>query len=107
MRKKRLNLRKTPNLQPNNILPLNIWQILFHVTQLELALSDKTKAVMIAHTLGNPFDLKAVKAFCDKHSLWLVEDNCDALGSYAQSSPPLSYRTMPIPTALHQYCIVG
>ncbi len=51
------------------------------VTQLELALSDKTKAVMIAHTLGNPFDLKAVKAFCDKHSLWLVEDNCDALGS--------------------------
>lgn len=51
------------------------------VTQLEAALSDKTKAVMIAHTLGNPFDLKAVKAFCDKHSLWLVEDNCDALGS--------------------------
>lgn len=51
------------------------------VTQLELALSEKTKAVMIAHTLGNPFDLKAVKAFCDKHSLWLVEDNCDALGS--------------------------
>lgn len=51
------------------------------VTQLEAALSDKTKAVMIAHTLGNPFDLSAVKAFCDKHSLWLVEDNCDALGS--------------------------
>ena len=48
---------------------------------LELALSDKTKAVMIAHTLGNPFDLSAVKAFCDKHNLWLVEDNCDALGS--------------------------
>ena len=40
----------------------------------------KTKAVMIAHTLGNPFDLSAVKAFCDKHNLWLVEDNCDALG---------------------------
>ena len=51
------------------------------VTRLEDALSEKTKAVMIAHTLGNPFDLKAVKAFCDKHGLWLVEDNCDALGS--------------------------
>ena len=49
--------------------------------KLEAALSDKTKAVMIAHTLGNPFDIKAVKAFCDKHNLWLVEDNCDALGS--------------------------
>ena len=48
---------------------------------LESALSEKTKAVMIAHTLGNPFDLGAVKAFCDKHNLWLVEDNCDALGS--------------------------
>ena len=51
------------------------------VTKLEEALSDKTKAVMIAHTLGNPFDLKAVKEFCTKHNLWLVEDNCDALGS--------------------------
>ena len=51
------------------------------VNMLEEALSDKTKAVMIAHTLGNPFDLRAVKAFCDKHSLWLIEDNCDALGS--------------------------
>ena len=51
------------------------------VTKLEEALSDKTKAVMIAHTLGNPFDLEAVKAFCDRHNLWLVEDNCDALGS--------------------------
>lgn len=51
------------------------------VTQLENALSPKTKAVMIAHTLGNPFDISAVKSFCDKHSLWLVEDNCDALGS--------------------------
>ena len=50
------------------------------VTMLEEALSEKTKAVMIAHTLGNPFDLKAVKDFCDKHNLWLVEDNCDALG---------------------------
>ena len=51
------------------------------VTKLEEAYSDKTKAVMIAHTLGNPFDLSAVKEFCDKHNLWLVEDNCDALGS--------------------------
>ena len=51
------------------------------VTKLEAAFSNKTKAVMIAHTLGNPFDLKAVKAFCDAHGLWLVEDNCDALGS--------------------------
>ena len=51
------------------------------VSQLENALSERTKAVMIAHTLGNPFDLAAVKAFCDRHGLWLVEDNCDALGS--------------------------
>lgn len=51
------------------------------VTKLEEALSEKTKVVMIAHTLGNPFDLKAVKDFCDRHNLWLVEDNCDALGT--------------------------
>lgn len=51
------------------------------VNMLESAISDRTKAVMIAHTLGNPFDLAAVKAFCDRHGLWLVEDNCDALGS--------------------------
>lgn len=51
------------------------------VTNLEDALTEKTKAVMIAHTLGNPFDLKTVKEFCDKHQLWLIEDNCDALGS--------------------------
>ena len=51
------------------------------VSLLEGALSARTKAVMIAHTLGNPFDLAAVKAFCDRHNLWLVEDNCDALGS--------------------------
>lgn len=51
------------------------------VTMLEQALTEKTKAVMIAHTLGNPFNLTAVKEFCDKHNLWLVEDNCDALGS--------------------------
>ncbi len=51
------------------------------VSALENALSPKTRAVMVAHTLGNPFNLAAVKAFCDKHGLWLVEDNCDALGS--------------------------
>lgn len=51
------------------------------VRRLTEALSEKTKAVMIAHTLGNPFDLQAVKDFCDKHHLWLIEDNCDALGS--------------------------
>lgn len=51
------------------------------VTMLEEAYSEKTKAVMIAHTLGNPFDLNAVKEFCDAKNLWLIEDNCDALGS--------------------------
>lgn len=51
------------------------------VTKLEAAYSKKTKAVMIAHTLGNPFNLKAVKDFCAKYDLWLIEDNCDALGS--------------------------
>lgn len=50
-------------------------------SQLEAAYSPKVKAVMLAHSLGNPFNLKAVKAFCDKHNLWLIEDNCDALGS--------------------------
>jgi len=51
------------------------------VTRLEEALSSRTRAIMIAHTLGNPFNLKAVTEFCTKHDLWLVEDNCDALGS--------------------------
>lgn len=50
-------------------------------TQLEKALSSKTKAIMIAHTLGNPFNIKVIKSFCEKHNLWLIEDNCDALGS--------------------------
>ncbi len=57
------------------------------VTQLELALSPKTKAIMIAHSLGNPFNLRAVKDFCDKHNLWLIEDNCDALGSTYEGKP--------------------
>lgn len=51
------------------------------VTLLESALSARTRAVMLAHTLGNPFDAEAVLAFCRKHSLWLVEDTCDAVGS--------------------------
>ena len=51
------------------------------VTQLEAALSTRTRAVFIAHTLGNPFDLDAVVAFCTKHKLRLLEDNCDASGS--------------------------
>ncbi|MCT7445511.1 lipopolysaccharide biosynthesis protein RfbH [Aliarcobacter cryaerophilus] len=57
------------------------------VSQLELALSPKTKAIMIAHSLGNPFNLRAVKEFCDKHNLWLIEDNCDALGSTYEGKP--------------------
>ena len=60
---------------------VTIGQYNIDVTMLEKALSEKTKAVMIAHTLGNPFDLKSVKGFCEKYGLWLVEDNCDALGS--------------------------
>lgn len=51
------------------------------VSKLEEALTPKTKCVFLAHTLGNPFDLKTIRAFCDKHNLWLIEDNCDALGS--------------------------
>ena len=50
------------------------------VSQLEEALSEKTKAVFFAHSLGNVFDLETVTAFCRKHNLWLIEDNCDALG---------------------------
>ena len=74
----------TPILQYGAVpvfVDVTIPQYNIDVTQLEAALSPKTKAVMIAHTLGNPFDLKAVKDFCTKHSLWLIEDNCDALGS--------------------------
>ena len=62
-------------------LDVTVPQYNIDVNQLESAYTGKTKAVMIAHTLGNPFDIKAVKNFCDKHKLWLIEDNCDALGS--------------------------
>jgi len=51
------------------------------INLLEDAYSEKTRAVMIAHTLGNPFDIQSVKRFCDSHGLWLIEDNCDSLGS--------------------------
>ena len=74
----------TPMIQYGAVpvfVDVTIPQYNIDVSKLEMALSAKTKAVMIAHTLGNPFDLAAVKAFCDKHGLWLVEDNCDALGS--------------------------
>lgn len=62
-------------------LDITIPEYNIDVTKLEEAYTEKTKAVMIAHTLGNPFDLATVKKFCDAHNLWLVEDNCDALGS--------------------------
>ena len=74
----------TPAIQYGAIpvfVDVTIPQYNIDVSRLEEAYSEKTKAVMIAHTLGNPFDLKAVKEFCDRHQLWLVEDNCDALGS--------------------------
>ena len=50
-------------------------------SKLEEAYSEKTKAVFLAHTLGNPFDLNTIREFCNRHNLWLIEDNCDALGS--------------------------
>ncbi|WP_122642479.1 lipopolysaccharide biosynthesis protein RfbH [Luxibacter massiliensis] len=74
----------TPMVQYGAIpvfVDVTIPQYNIDVSKLEEAYSDKTKAIMVAHTLGNPFDLAAVKAFCEKHNLWLVEDNCDALGS--------------------------
>lgn len=74
----------TPAIQYGVIpvfVDVTIPQYNIDILQLEAALSDKTKLVMAAHTLGNPFDLKSVREFCDKHNLWLIEDNCDALGS--------------------------
>ncbi|WP_196229138.1 lipopolysaccharide biosynthesis protein RfbH [Butyrivibrio fibrisolvens] len=74
----------TPMIQYGAVpvfVDVTIPQYNIDVTRLEDAMSGRTKAVMIAHTLGNPFDLRAVKAFCDKNNLWLIEDNCDALGS--------------------------
>ena len=74
----------TPILQYGAIpvfVDVTIPQYNIDVSKLECALSKKTKAVMLAHTLGNPFNIKAVKDFCDRNGLWLIEDNCDALGS--------------------------
>jgi CDP-6-deoxy-D-xylo-4-hexulose-3-dehydrase len=74
----------TPILQFGAIpvfVDVTIPQYNINVSMLEKALSPKTKAVMLAHTLGNPFDLQSVKDFCVANKLWLVEDNCDALGS--------------------------
>lgn len=74
----------TPMIQYGAVpvfVDVTIPQYNIDVTKLEEAYSEKTKAVMLAHTLGNPFDLTAVKQFCDRHNLWLVEDNCDALGT--------------------------
>jgi len=74
----------TPILQFGAVpvfVDVTIPQYNIDVSLLEKVLSPKTKAVMLAHTLGNPFDLQTVKAFCSAHNLWLVEDNCDALGS--------------------------
>lgn len=74
----------SPILQYGSVpvfVDVTIPQYNIDVKKLEVAYSDRTKAVMIAHTLGNPFDIKAVKDFCDRHGLWLIEDNCDALGT--------------------------
>lgn len=74
----------TPILQYGAVpvfVDITIPQYNIDAGKMEQALSGRTKAVMLAHTLGNPFALKAVKEFCDRHGLWLVEDNCDALGS--------------------------
>lgn len=62
-------------------IDVSIPQYNMDVTVLEKTLSDKTKTVMAAHTLGNPFDLRTVRHFFDEHRLWLIEDNCDAMGS--------------------------
>lgn len=62
-------------------IDVTIPQYNLDVRMLQKALTSKTKAVMAAHTLGNPFDLAFIREFCDKHGLWLIEDNCDALGS--------------------------
>jgi len=75
----------------NNLVPVfidvHIPTYNVDVTQLESALSEKTRAVMLAHTLGNPFNLEAVTAFCKQHDLWLVEDCCDAVGATYNGQP--------------------
>ena len=69
----------------NNLIPVfvdvNIGTYNIQADMIEDAISDKTKAIFIAHTLGNPFDLKTVMEIAEKYDLWVIEDNCDALGS--------------------------
>lgn len=84
----------TPILQYGAIpvfVDVTVPQYNIDVSMLEAAYSKKTKAVMIAHTLGNPFDIKAVKEFCKEHNLWLVEDNCDALGAQYTINGEIKY----------------
>jgi CDP-6-deoxy-D-xylo-4-hexulose-3-dehydrase len=75
----------------NNLVPVfvdvHVPTYNIDITQLEPALSDRTRAVMVAHTLGNPFDLGAVTEFVRKHDLWLIEDCCDAVGATYQGRP--------------------
>ena len=69
----------------NNLVPVfvdvKLGSYVIDETRIENAISDKTKAIMLAHTLGNPFNLKYIKELCKKYNLWLIEDCCDALGS--------------------------
>jgi CDP-4-dehydro-6-deoxyglucose reductase, E1 len=75
----------------NNLVPVfvdvDIPTYNIDVSQLEAAYSAKTRAVMIAHTLGNPFNLEVVGAFCKEHNLWLIEDCCDAVGATYDHQP--------------------
>lgn len=74
----------TPYIQYGAVpvfVDVTLGQYNIDTSMLEAAYSNKSKAVMIAHTLGNPFNIKKVKEFCERHNLWLIEDNCDALGS--------------------------
>ncbi len=78
---------------PTTVNPILLWGIVpvfvdvdiptynIDVAAVEAAITPKTKAIMVAHTLGNPFDVRVIKALCDKHGLWLIEDCCDALGA--------------------------
>jgi len=69
----------------NNLIPVfvdvKLGSYVIDETKIENAISDKTKAIMLAHTLGNPFNLNYIKELCEKYDLWLIEDCCDALGS--------------------------
>lgn len=68
-------------------LDVDVDTLNFQVDDLERALSAKTRAVFIAHTLGNPYDLSALRDFCDRYELWLIEDCCDALGAEFNGRP--------------------